>query len=714
MPAQRIAAKRKAPEAGHAPLSSSKAKRRPVTDGASKSTTARTAGTAAAASRVATKFMTGLANHLASDDMGQGTAAIEGALRAAVGALPKGKLKTELAKDEALTVERLVAEVRAVKAKKQAASAADAGPGEAQADVVPCTVELYGRARRVAEEGSSGGAAGSSGGSGNRSSLLLLRSLALNPRAPLDLLVKAMGTDDANNARSGTAVATLESGVGGLRSLVKALAADPRSAVSASGVAFYANRAADLAAAILAALTKEEAFGSGDGNAAAVATAAAAVAVATEGLGLILRVLQLAGLAVSAAALSSTPPLASDGGGGRLADPAGALLLSCLPKTTSITTAGAGAGAATARGAGGEGAAAAAAGGGVEGAARSLPPARVSVARLLAHYAAAMAACSAGWKGGAAVLVKGARSAAAVAGEKRGGDGNESSSSSSSSSDESDDERGDGGGALGRHLSALSAGHLSGNETATLEFLRCVGDAAFPAACGSGSRSGHPRQVALPVAAAASLAPTCARVLARLPRPSASPPPTAAQFLKRAYAFRVVEALGQAATACRFKGANSGGGGRGRSRDGGGNAPGIGGDTSAVRPWDFVGAAAAPVALLDFLGRPEAPLAVGGGAAGTALKELASRRRKPAAVAELLRFSAACAPASLGPLLAAMEKLGGAEEAGGGGGGGGGEGEVGGFFVDTGAAAAVGEAGSGLVLAPIGTGEGVVADMDEE
>ena len=117
MPAPRTVAKRNTPGAGHTSLSISKARRRPATDGASESTTART-GTSA--SRVATKFMTGLANHLASDDMGEDTAAIEGALRAAVEALPKGKLKDELVRDEALTVERLVVEVRAVKVKKQA------------------------------------------------------------------------------------------------------------------------------------------------------------------------------------------------------------------------------------------------------------------------------------------------------------------------------------------------------------------------------------------------------------------------------------------------------------------------------------------------------------------------------------------------------------------------------------------------------------------
>lgn len=768
MPARRTPAKRKAAEAGHAPLSSSKAKRRPVPDGATGR--AEEGKAAAAASPLATKFMAGLAHRLASDDIGQDqdTAVVEGVLRAAVSALPKGKLKAELTRDESLTVERLVAEVRAVKAKKQgaASSAADTGSGVGGVtlpakkgqvvaegneggggdlaarqgeDVVPCTIQLYGRARRQAEEDSS---SGGSGGSGIGSSSLL-RSLALNPRAPLDLLVKVMGTDsDAANGGSGTAVAAgaeaaLRSAVDSMRSLVQALAADPGAALSVSGVTFYAHRAADLAAAMAAALTAK-AFVSrggvsgGSGGGAARAGSGddnAAVAVATEGLGLMLRVLQLAGLAVSSVAVSSARASNSGGGSGgtRFADPAGTLLLSCLPETTSTITAGAeeGAGAGAGGGAGGESASA-----------QVLPPARVSVGRLLAHYTAAMTACSGGWKGGSAALVKAAR-LAAVVGAKRG-DGN-NSSSSDSSSDESDDDdeesnvgrmaggggESGGGGALRRHLSALCAGHLSGNEIATLEFLRCVGDAAFPQgeASASGLGSGQCRhQPTLPVASAASLAPSCARALARLPRPSASSPPTAAFFLKRAYAFRVVEALGQQAAMSGLKGITATGG-RGRGGGGGGNSPGVG-DGSTVRPWDFVGAAAVPVALLEFLGRPEAPLAVGGGAAGAALKELSSRRRNPAAVVELLRSSAACAPASLGPLLSAMERLGGVggddagemDSGGGGGGGGGaeggaGEGEVGGFFVDIGDA--VGGGGDGLVLAPVGNGRGVAVDTEE-
>lgn len=330
----------------------------------------------------------------------------------------------------------------------------------------------------------------------------------------------------------------------------------------------------------------------------------------------------------------------------------------------------------------------------------STPPARISVARLLAHYAASLAACSAG----RTAVITSAQAAAT-------GGGREGSDDESSSDSNEEEETGDGhdnknnNTALSRHLSALCAANLAGSEPGTLEFVRCVGDAVFATdGCGGD------------VPLASPLAPSCGRALARLRRPAASPAPTAAQFLRRAYAFRVVEALKRSARSTSLSSKPISPSRQGAiapaaiaGRGSGGATSGGGGGAAAA--WDFVGDSSAPPALLEFLGRPEAPVAVGqGGAAQPALKELASRRNSPAAVAELLRSSPACAPAALGPLLSAMERLQGGEEGGGktaaavavG---------VGGFFVDTGGAAGGPES---VVLARLGSGDGAAVDMDEE
>lgn len=369
----------------------------------------------------------------------------------------------------------------------------------------------------------------------------------------------------------------------------------------------------------------------------------------------------------------------------------------------------------------------------------SLPSARKSVARLLAHYVVAAAACSIRRQkgaGGAAAVVKSARAAAigrgGGAGPETGTD--DESSDSSSSDDYEDDDASDGSNTavLSRHLSALCAANLAGNEVATLEFLRCVGDYLFvtpEAGTAVSSSSSHPSgdRVAILVC----VAPACARALARLPRPSASPAPSAAQFLRRAYAFRVMDALNQSAASASLKSSSSGSARKGvmttasvaiasRRRGANGSAGSSAASQGVSRTptrWDFVGAARAPPSLLHFLSRPEGPVAVGKGPAAAALKELASRRHSPAEVAELLRSSPACAPAALGPLLSAMEGLEGSargEEDQQGVGGERREGNgtapdvVGGFFVDTGGA------GAETVLASLGGGGGGVADMDEE
>lgn len=644
MPNTRNSVKRKVPEASaNAPPASSKTKK-------TKSTSlppARAASSAASATSIASRFVSGLAAQLAADQ--RSVAVVKSSFREALAVLPEGKLKAELLRDEAATVQRLAAEVRAIGAKDKPGTASGAGSGAAAAAAgTPARREVTGRPGRSAARGKASKVTPWTAGLHDRARPLAekhgnsaaLRSSALNPRAPVHLLVDATEiaeTDamDVGDAASPPLAAPLESAVDNMRNLTRALATDPRP----GGLAFFTDRAATLASAASGAALAAKVATGGDGE---------GLKGATEALGLMLRMLQVSGLA----AVTPTPDEAP------AVDPAHALLLPCLPRPTEDVVLGKG---------------------GV-----ALPPSRRSVARLLAHYSLSLAAYSATEKGGAPALVKGAQSVAAGGrggcGE-RGIAGQVSSSNNSSSSDNSSDEEeesgagpgaGRGTAALSQHLLTLSVGHLRGDETATLEFLRCVGDACFASPpAGSGLR-----QQSLLAAVADSLAPMCARALARLRRPSASPAPTPAQFLRRAYAYRVVKAL-------------------------------VVGDATAVRLWDFVGAAAAPRALLDFLGRPEAPVAVGGGPAGAALAELASRRDSPPAIGELLRSSAACAPSALGPLLSTMERLVGVGEGvmGHDSGGGGGNGKpddsavVGGFFVDTEGSGGGGDAN--VILAPL-------------
>lgn len=719
---------------------------------------------------LARRFISSLAKQLTNDSEVGGTATatcslleVEGAFRAALGALPKGKLKRELQRDEAATIQQLAAELGALNSSHTASDTAveatseplvqrkgtehgetgrdgaahrksEAGPttdavsgdGPTGEVVVPCTVQLYGLARQKALRNST--RSWNSDTQCQQNSVL--RALALNPRAPLDLLVDAMwkasaGAQaraellsflekkqaprpaagsvpigaplpaapadaedgdqmDVDTRTSSAAVATLKSAVDGMRNLVKALAADPNAAVSASGLAFYAHRAAVLAEEARRGVLREwiaaaEGRSWSGGGADGAAGSSEVDGVVMAALGLMLRILQVAELASSAA------PFFASAEGGALNDPADKLLLPCVPETTRASSDGS----------------------------AVVPAARRSIARLLADYSVVLAACSAEWKGGAAALIKGARAWAAG-----GGDQHDDSSDSSSGDEESDEEEAavgraritasEDGGVLSRHVLTLCAAHLSGDEDATLEFLRCVGDACF--APHAEDQSGRRQQSSLSSAVSSSLARPCARALSRLPRPNASPAPTATLFLKRAYAARVVEALGRTPASSTTTSLQKRTGHRAATTT---TTTG----SNAARPWDFVGAAPAPRVLLDFLGRPEAPVAVGDGDAGEALRSLAARRESAAAVGELLRSSKACAPAGLGALLVAMERFSGMEsgqdtESGEGGGQGNDKGgEVFGFFVDTGGSAE-GAAG-GAVLSPLGVG-GDVQDMDEE
>lgn len=290
---------------------------------------------------------------------------------------------------------------------------------------------------------------------------------------------------------------------------------------------------------------------------------------------------------------------------------------------------------------------------------------RTSIARLLALYSVGTAICcsttSGASKEGARSVLKSVRAHSVGAGGERGGDEDDSSSSDSDGDVESESEEEEDGGecnAISRHLLTLCASHIAGEETATLEFLQSVGKYCYE----TGSRPRLAQDIA------ATLAPICARTIARLPRPSAAPAPSAVLFLRRAYAFRVVESFVQLlnnttlwldvdgdrqhnnyASSLVAVGQKQ----RNRSSSSASSA------AANARQWDFIGAAEAPHDLLEFLGRPEAGVAVGGAGATAidTLRELAARRHNPAAVGEFLRSSKACSPRKLGPLLEVVENL---------------------------------------------------------
>lgn len=280
------------------------------------------------------RFLHGLAAQLASEaDEADGDVNIDihGTLQAALGALPKGKLKSALLRNEPGAIETLVAEFASVRQQQQqgdfegesegrgrsdsATAGGDSASGGAGEVIVPCTVQLYRRARAVAEDPE-----------GTRAEKKLLEALALSPRAPLDLLVNAIGATDSGNTGGDTsATTTLEAAIAGLRSLAKALGADPRAALSSGGLTFFADRAAALASVAAIALNS-----GGDGDEAATGDA----------LGLMLRLLQVAGMGLSA---SDNAAKASerggedgdDGGKQGVSNPSERLLLPCSPETSS-------------------------------------------------------------------------------------------------------------------------------------------------------------------------------------------------------------------------------------------------------------------------------------------------------------------------------------------------------------------------------------------
>ncbi|CAM9615746.1 unnamed protein product, partial [Sphacelaria rigidula] len=155
------------------------------------------------------KFVAGLATRLSGHEKGD----MESIFLAALSALPEGKLKAELSRDTATAIQLLTAQLTTtvinehqhplVHTQAPTVCQGDDGrmspaPKESQgATAVPCTLELYNRARREAEKkylknnpaGSTEAPAGDSKGGG------LLRTLALNPRAPLDLLVDAVSSE---------------------------------------------------------------------------------------------------------------------------------------------------------------------------------------------------------------------------------------------------------------------------------------------------------------------------------------------------------------------------------------------------------------------------------------------------------------------------------------------------------------------------------------
>lgn len=641
-----------------------------------------------------TKFISGLAAQLlpeeVHDNNSNGSVDAVSSFRVAVAALPKGKLKRMLEKDEVGNVERLAAKLRALAAKDAAEATPPArankqrrnlvrGVGLAasssngsKSEVVPCTVELYAKARELATERSE---------KGDHS---LLRSLAVNPRAPADVLIEAINEkrvlSDASSNETDFGSNLVE-----MRNLTKVMVADP----SAAATPLLINRMANLASAVAEAASTTNDRSTGDLD----------LAMASEALGLTLRMLQVSGL-VSPPNRTSGKPAAVD----RLAD---RLLLPCFQEMTGAE-----------RGT----------------SMKPFPGHRSSsTSFLLAHYALALAACSVGWEGGSSALLRSVRSAAAagtstdqqrhVGGEMLPRD--ESSDEGESEEDEGEEDIMDGipgFDPLTKHLLTLCAGYLPNEESATLDFLRCLGDACFV------PRVGEPEprrsKPLLPSIVASRLTATCSRVLSLLPRPSASPDLSAVHFLKRAYAARVVRALCRMSSVTsevenssrRRKGALS----SFRSDRGGANLD----PPAVVQPWDFVGSSEVPPGLLDFLKRPEAPAVVGRGtAAEAALRVLTSRHDRPALLVEVLRSAEECAPSVLGRILSAVEMLSDVD---------GNEaiedvdgdkrdgmdvvrrenGDVetcGGFFIDTGGDALSGgeeESGGAMVLAPLGKGTG--------
>lgn len=619
-------------------------------------------------SKLARKFVAGLAARLAGDDFDSA----EGAFRAAISALPQGKLKKELARNEASTLLVLSAAIGDIRAASVASSrcitdhsgeletievgskdgrdkrrrklmandvevARDAHASRTPpVPLVACTSRLYSRVRRNAQKL----AASSSEPSLSRNGRRDIRALALNPRAPFDLLVDAMGGAGITRVQGGAGSCTSTTSklpLDGLKALTSALAVDPHSALSTSGLAFYIDRAAVLAAIVSSsALLRQTPAVQGEEM------------IAPEGideLRLIFRILQVASFAVELPSdrsytdqnspytsfASPTSPQSSLGESTPFAGIANQqLLLRCIPATTR-------------KAAGSDG----------KGEDVEVPGAEISIACLLAHYAVALAAQCANSerKCGARELI---RSVSMASGGVECGD-----SDGESSDDEGSDDEDNGGqlscggreSVLSCHLLTLCSTHLAGDEVATLEFLRCIGNTLYP----KGKGSSHPSLVQ---SVADSLAPTCALALSRLRRPGASPAPSATRFLARAYAFRLVKSLisgdvleatascGMSVTKAKRRSTHSLGcttwsTGRGHS-------------------WDFVGDAPVPTSLLEFLrssSEVSEALESMGRSGVTAYLRLTSSCRTGSDLASLLRDHPACSPTVIQVLLEAAENL---------------------------------------------------------
>lgn len=354
MPARKVAAaatKRKSP-GGHPPSPGSEAKKRLAQGDGNQAAATDDASSKPAVSR-GHKFIVGLAVQLTStcdDEEVDAGVQVEGAIRAALGALPAGKLKAELMHDEAATMKTLASEVASIRSKQQqhnkkksgnrknnekqtqkggeVATGKDVGVAAACA-LVPCTAQFYRQARATAEKQSRGV-------DGTAPDNKPLRALALSPRAPLDLLVNAMGSTSKLDGAASPVSTTLDAAVVGLRNLVGALAVDPLAATSPSGLAFFADRAAVLASSAARSLVARRSDSARGGS-----ITGDKAALEVEALGLMLRILQVAGLALSAAGggdTASRPRETDDDGGSggcRPADPGSWLLLPCTPETSS-------------------------------------------------------------------------------------------------------------------------------------------------------------------------------------------------------------------------------------------------------------------------------------------------------------------------------------------------------------------------------------------
>ncbi|CAM9594178.1 unnamed protein product, partial [Discosporangium mesarthrocarpum] len=621
----------------------------------------------------AQSFIVKLASKLAEELEIAADAEVSSRFNAALESLPPGKLRDSLMTNSTEGFKTFSSEVRRlrpqrtraidpaptppVKVSKGKGKRRLAGTGGVVAeDIVPCTLELYIKKRAVAEEDKA---------------LESLRVLAMNPRAPSDLLLAAMeriksverkGGDGrrgikkrrkasegegfigikADSASSGDDGAGLTEVLVNMSTLAEAVAIDILGFRTVRGQAFYLAEANRLASQAVQCLSK--------GARATQPGPWASQGAAEETLGHLLRFLYTSRL---------TAPMTRPASG-REANDGSEFTLQCIPKTELV----------------------------------EVSPQK-SIACLLAHYTVALVLFKCrldahndregrgrgigrgkgrgrSFTDATALVRRLAESSAQCLGSRvscvgNGGKGSSSDSDNSSCEDEGDEREGDWGPII-EHILCLCAGSfLSWDEAGPLDMLRCIGGLCLPATPGKKPDS------AVPLEATMVLAPLCSRLLARILKPikpstAIDKGEKASLYLKRAYASRLVSSL--------FHLLNSSTDFSKSSTTLATTQPPPAEAVASVRvKRSFTGAGVGPVpsSLIDFLDRVER-LSVPP-PARPALDELVSRANRAsarerrgisrgsneavaaAAVKEGLRAAEACGPSSLGPLVDAVESV---------------------------------------------------------